>query len=204
MEVDNHDQINSEAMEEGEVGSAGHTEKQEEPPKQSSQDEPPATQTSATSDPAAAEDCTKPTESNDTCSPSDDTGATESSSDKPGPDDDGSSRKDPVTGQSSEKEPAVDESAAKEQSAITHVFDKSWSKLPKDEIVDKVKGVIYGQAIGDAFGRQAKTHVTNSKINFVLISGLATEFLSRKAARKHYKTGPSGYSDIIQDFHRSR
>lgn len=35
----------------------------------------------------------------------------------------------------------------------SHVFHENWSELPKDEIVDRVKGVIYGQAIGDAFGK---------------------------------------------------
>ena len=35
--------------------------------------------------------------------------------------------------------------------------------------------------------------------------GLATEFLSKEQALKYYGiNGPSGYSDIIPDFHRSR
>ena len=35
--------------------------------------------------------------------------------------------------------------------------------------------------------------------------GLATEFLSKKQAKQAYGAkGPSGYGDIIQDFHRHR
>ena len=33
-----------------------------------------------------------------------------------------------------------------------HVYQSNWSKLSKDDVIDKVKGTLYGQAIGDAIG----------------------------------------------------
>ena len=53
------------------------------------------------------------------------------------------------------------------------------------EKTDRLKGVIYGQAIGDALG-------------------LATEFMDDAEMAQKYPNGVRDYSDIYQDVHRSR
>ncbi len=54
-----------------------------------------------------------------------------------------------------------------------------------EQFTDKVKGTIYGQAIGDALG-------------------LGTEFMSDEEMASKYPNGITHYNDIFQDWHRKR
>lgn len=51
-------------------------------------------------------------------------------------------------------------------------------------IQDRIKGCIFGQAIGDALG-------------------LGTEFMSKEEVMRNYPHGLTDYAQIVQDRHRS-
>ena len=53
------------------------------------------------------------------------------------------------------------------------------------QTIDKIKGCLYGQAVGDALG-------------------LGAEFLTKAQVSKFYPNGVSKYEDIVQDRHRKR
>ena len=65
------------------------------------------------------------------------------------------------------------------------LFKPGWAPtVSRDVVIDRIRGCIYGNALGDAMG-------------------LATEFLSKAEANKQYPgTGPIHFSKIAQDFHR--
>jgi ADP-ribosylglycohydrolase len=136
-------------------------------------DAPPITQPSAESD---APPTTQPSADSD--APPTTTHDSRRETEHRGGDSDNDTKTTPTA---SEATPPVDPSPS-----VEPVFQDNWSKLSRDVITDKIKGIIYGEAIGDALG-------------------LATEFMTQKEAVRYYgKDGPKEYSKIIQDFHRSR
>lgn len=77
------------------------------------------------------------------------------------PTDEEEGRTETVPAEGSKEEPpkpkalkGEDKEAPPPPSSTSHVYHKGWSTLSKEEIVDRIKGVIYGQAIGDAFGEE--------------------------------------------------
>ncbi len=57
--------------------------------------------------------------------------------------------------------------------------------MQRDRLEDRVRGVVYGQAVGDALG-------------------LGTEFMNKREVRGNYPTGLGDYSQMIRDAHRGR
>lgn len=57
--------------------------------------------------------------------------------------------------------------------------------MEKELLLDRIKGTIYGQAIGDALG-------------------LGTEFMNDDEMARKYPNGITHYTDIYQDYHRKR
>ena len=65
----------------------------------------------------------------------------------------------------------------------THFFTISLNMHNSTMIQDKIKGLVFGQAIGDALG-------------------LATEFMTKQEVETFYPNGINDYKDIISDRHR--
>ena len=64
-------------------------------------------------------------------------------------------------------------------------LDKLTDLRPMPTLPSRIRGLILGQAIGDALG-------------------LATEFMSREEVQRHYPQGVGHYTDMLRDAHRSR
>lgn len=88
----------------------------------------------------------------------------------------------PVEGQGESNEAMDDDDVAKEKmvenggeteevmdegTCNDHVFSESWSKLTREDIIDRVKGVVYGQAIGDALGMTSESWALSRGVQFI-------------------------------------